>query len=58
MEIDEGDMELELLIAVGAWVMLTSNIWTDAGLVNGALEVVEKMCITLEFYHPNHPHMF
>ena len=43
MQIDEDEMELELIIAVGARVMLTSNIWTDAGLVNGGLGIVEKI---------------
>jgi ATP-dependent DNA helicase PIF1 len=43
METDEEDLELELLITVGARVMLTSNIWTDAGLINGALGVVEQI---------------
>ena len=35
-------MEMELLIFVGSMVMLTSNLWTDAGLVNGALRFTEK----------------
>ena len=43
MQIDEDEMELELIIAVGARVMLTSNIWTHARLVNGVLGIVEKI---------------
>jgi hypothetical protein len=39
-------------------VMLTSNIWTDAGLINGALGVVEKIVYNPGILPPNHPHMF
>ena len=35
-------MEGELLISFGARVMLTSNLWTNARLVNRALGIVEK----------------
>ena len=41
VKIDEDDMKLELVIAIGDRVMLTSNIWTNAGVVNSALGVVE-----------------
>jgi ATP-dependent DNA helicase PIF1 len=43
MEADEEKMDNELLIVVGARVMLTSNLWTNARLVNGALGVVEHI---------------
>ena len=40
---DEEKIEMELLISIGARAMFTSNLWTDAGLVNGALRFVEKI---------------
>ena len=44
---DEEGLELELLIAIGARVMLTSNLWIDAGLVNGALGVIQQIVYNL-----------
>jgi hypothetical protein len=41
METEEEDMEIELLIAIGGRVMLTSNIWKNAGLANGDLGAVQ-----------------
>ena len=43
IEGDEEKLANELLIVVGARVMLTSNLWIDARLVNGALGVIEEI---------------
>ena len=40
-------MELELLIVIGARVMLTSNLWTDVGIINGALGVIQQIVYNL-----------
>jgi len=40
---DEEGLELELLIAIGARVMLTSKLWIDVGLVNGGLGVIQQI---------------
>jgi hypothetical protein len=37
MEADEKTMYYELLISIGARVMINSNLWTNVGLFNGAL---------------------
>jgi len=51
-------LEAELLIAVGARVMLRRNIYTKQGLVNGAIETVVKItsqCVVVKFDHITEP---
>ena len=39
---DVKDFEVELLLAIGARVMFTSNKWKNARIINNALGVVEQ----------------
>ena len=52
---DEQGLELELLIAMGARIMLTSSLWIDAGLVNGALGVIQQIVYKLGSSPPEPP---
>ena len=52
-------LEAKLLLAVGPWVMLCRNIYTNAGLVNGAIGTVVSVQlnhITVQFDHTNKPY--
>jgi len=43
MEEDEEKLDNEIPIVFGARDMLTSNLWTNVGILNGALGVVENI---------------
>jgi len=48
-------LEAKLLLARGSRVMLTSNLWTDAGLVNGAIGTVQDILFREDQEPPSLP---
>ena len=50
MKLDKEGLVIELLTVVEARLVLTSNIWTNARLINDTLVFQNKLCITLYVY--------
>lgn len=49
---DAGGLEHVVCLAQGARVMLTSNLWVQVGLVNGAMGTVKAICYEEGSVHP------
>ena len=49
---DMGGLVPSLFLSIGARVMLTRNLWTDAGLVNGSLGTIQNIIYSEEQMPP------
>ena len=52
---DMGGLQITLMLSIDARVMLTRNLWTDAGLCNGALGKVYSIVYSENNYPPHLP---
>lgn len=52
---DAGGLDPIICIARGARVMLTANLWVEAGLVNGAMGTIHAICFKPGESPPNLP---
>ena len=52
---EAGGLEATILIAEGARVMLTANLWVEVGLVNGALGIIKAICYGSDQSPPDLP---
>ncbi|CAG8803366.1 22173_t:CDS:2, partial [Cetraspora pellucida] len=48
-----NDLESVLFLSINAHVMLISNLWTNQGLVNGAMDTVDDIKYKLERTSPS-----
>ena len=56
--IDEKQLALKILLVVGQQVMLTANLWVQAGLVNGSLGKVIHIAYNSNEQPPTLPSFF
>ena len=52
---DASGLEPVVCLAKGARVMLSSNLWVDMGLVNGAMGTIQAICYRDDQSPPNLP---